>query len=74
MQVQGYRQISRHLPDDQTDEERLDFFRRAIETLAVEANSELNLVVATCPYCNQPHLALASGRFQHHCSPNGYQL
>ena len=66
--------ISRHLPDDQTDEERLDFFRRAIETLAVEANSELNLVVKTCPYCSQPHLALAGSRFRHHCSPNGYQL
>ena len=47
-------------------------FRRAIETLAIEADSELNLVVETCPHCNRPYLAPAGGRFRHHCSQRGY--
>ncbi len=66
--------ISKHLPEDQPDEERVDFFRRAIETLAIEADSELNLVVETCLHCNRPYLAPAGGRFRHHCSRRGYQL
>ena len=65
--------ISKQLPPDYTDKERIEFFRRAIETLAIEADSELCLLVETCPLCGRPYLAPA-GRLKHHCSPNGYHL
>jgi len=66
--------VSKQLPDDYTDEERLEFFRRAIETLAIEADSEICLIVETCPLCGRPYLAPAGGRLKHHCSSNGYHL
>ena len=66
--------ISKQLPDDYTDEERLEFFRRAIETLAIEADSELCLMVETCPRCGRPYLAPAAGRLKHHCSSNGHYV
>lgn len=66
--------ISKHLPSDQTDEERMDFFRRAIETLAIEADSELNLAVEICDRCGRPYLSPISGRRRHHCSTNGYHV
>lgn len=65
--------ISKQLPEEYSDEERLEFFRRAIETLAIEADSELCLIVETCPLCSRPYLAPV-GRRKHHCSPNGYHL
>jgi hypothetical protein len=66
--------ISKQLPDDYTDEERIEFYRRAIETLAIEADSEVTLMVEVCSRCGQPYLAPAGGRPRHHCSPNGYHL
>ena len=65
--------ISKQLPEEYTDEDRLEFFRRAIETLAIEADSELCLIVESCPFCGRPYLAPA-GRRKHHCSPNGHHL
>ena len=66
--------ISKHLPADQSDEERVDFFRRAIETLAIEADSELNLTVELCDRCGRPYLSSIGGRRRHHCSTNGYHI
>lgn len=66
--------ISKHLPADQTDEERVDFFRRTIETLAVEADSEINLSIETCVRCGRPYLTPAGRRLRHQCSANGYQV
>lgn len=66
--------ISKHLPADQTDTERIDFFRRAIETLAVEADSEIHLSVEFCDRCGRPYLASVVGRPRHHCSTNGYHI
>lgn len=66
--------ISKNLPADQSDEERMDFFRRAIETLAIEADSELNLAVEICERCGRPYLTSIGGRRRHHCSTNGYHI
>jgi hypothetical protein len=65
--------ISKHLPENQSDEQYVDFFRRSIEMLAVEADSELNLMVETCPMCGRHYLAFAGGRAIHYCSRNGSQ-
>ncbi len=65
--------IARHLPDDQTDQVQLQFFRRAIEALALEVDSELNLVEKRCPLCGKSFLTPVDGRSTHYCSQNGLE-
>jgi hypothetical protein len=63
--------ISKHLPDDHREAERLDFFRRGIEMLAIEADSELNLMVETCLVCGRHYLTIPGRPTRHYCEPNG---
>lgn len=63
--------ISRHLPETPTGEQEMDFFRRAIEMLALEADSELNISVETCTLCGRQYLTSGAGRNIHYCSRNG---
>ena len=65
--------IAKQLPEDQTDEQRVDFFRRAIQMLALEADSELNLVIEVCPICGHHFLTSVAGRARHHCPQNGFE-
>ncbi|MEW5960586.1 MAG: hypothetical protein AB1801_22920 [Chloroflexota bacterium] len=61
--------ISKYLPKDHSEAERLDFFRRGIEMLAIEADSHLTLVVDTCPTCGRHYLTMPGRLTRHYCEP-----
>jgi hypothetical protein len=63
--------IAKHLPEEQTSRDHIEFFRRAIETLALEVDSALHLTVKACPLCGEFFLVPTGGRPTHYCSQNG---
>jgi len=65
--------ISKHLPADESETDRLEFFRRGIELLAIEADSELTLAVEYCTGCGRHYLTVPGRLNRHYCEYNAIQ-